>query len=871
MTVFLLYRLYFRIQIFEIMIKFLAPTLFALLLLASCQTPTPPAPTLELTKLDTKTYPFYDRELLMEFPSNTLNTKAYIKAKKEIQKDILNITRSSAGFDKKWIVQGPGNIGARVTRVAVNPDNQDIIFAGYAGGGLWRTKDGGDNWESIFDAQIFNSIGDIAIDPKNTDIIYIGTGDPNVPGRAFIGDGMYKSIDGGDTWTHIGLEEQRIISRVTIDPTDSNVLYAASMGLPYTRNDSRGLFKSTDGGENWTKTFYYSDSTGVTDLIVHPEQPNLLIMSTWDRVRNNKESLIRGDGSGIYRSTDGGGTWSNPAGIPDTILNKTGIAICEGSPNNIYAITVGAESEIEAIYRSEDYGETFYELPTDFLKDEEVLGGFGWYFAKIAVNPNDPNHIFVLGVDLWHSRDNGETWEEASPIWWTYLVHADKHDLDIMPDGRMFLATDGGLYANHIDSLPTEFDPFDESWRDIENIPTTQFYRVGSNPHEPENYFGGAQDNGTTGGNESNINDWPRIFGGDGFQPAFNPDDPDHFYVETQRGGIRYTTDGGFDFNSADPDEQLDGNKNWDMPYIMSPHRPTTLYTGTEFIYKATDSYNPNWEQISPNLTSGGFESELSQSITSLDESSVNPGIIYVGTSNGLVHNSLDDGATWNLISDDLPLRYITSVKASPTDPATAYVTLSGYKENEFVPRVYKTTDDGATWEDIAEGIPNVPVNDIFILPGYDDRILFVATTGGVYGSIDYGANWERLGVNMPNLPTLDLDYNIANQEIVAATFGRSIMSYNISGLLDGILSVDNIVDQNLFKVYPSEVTSVINLTIDPQLQEVNLSIYSLSGQKVGEYNGTQSSIDVNPIEPGRYFIRLTSKNGQLTRSFLKI
>ena len=854
------------------MIRILAPALFALILIASCQTPTPSGPTPKRSKLDTKTYPFYDRELMMEFPSETLNTKAYIKAKKEIQKDILNTSRSSAGFDKEWTVQGPGNIGARVTRVAVNPDNQDIIYAGYAGGGLWRTKDGGDNWESIFDAQVFNSIGDIAIDPKNTDIIYIGTGDPNVPGRAFIGDGMYKSTDGGDTWTHIGLEEQRIISRVTIDPSDSNVLYAASMGLPYTRNDSRGLFKSTDGGENWIKTFYYSDSTGVTDLIVHPEQPNLLLMSTWDRVRNNKESLIRGDGSGIYRSTDGGETWSNPVGIPDTILNKTGITICQGSPNNLYAITVGAESEIEAIYRSEDYGETFYEIPTGFLKDLEALGGFGWYFAKIAVNPNDPNHIFVLGVDLWQSKDNGETWEEASPIWWTYLVHADKHDLDIMPDGRMYLATDGGLYANHLDSLALVTNPFEnETWIDIENIPTTQFYRVGYNPHEPENYFGGAQDNGTTGGNESYINDWPRIFGGDGFQPAFNPNDPDHFFVETQRGGIRYTTDGGEDFRSADPNDQLEGNKNWDMQYIMSPHTPTTLYTGTEFVYKTTNSYDPNWEQISPNLTLEGFESELSQSITSIDESPIIPGILYVGTSNGLVYNTLNDGSSWNLVSEDLPLRYVTSVKASQTDPSTAYVTLSGYKENEFIPRVYKTTDNGASWEDIAEGIPNVPVNDLFILPGYNDRILFVATTGGVYGSIDYGSTWERLGTNMPNLPTLDLDYNVANQEIVAATFGRSIMSYNINGLLNEILPVEDIVDQNLFKIYPTVASSFINLSIDAKLQDVDITIYTSSGQKVGQIAKKQSILEVQDLPTGLYFIKLTSRKGQITRRFSKI
>ena len=853
--------------------KILALPLLALLLtITACETPVP-SPTLEPSKLDTKTYPFYDRELLMEFPSKTLNTKAYIKAKKEIQKDILNKTRSNTGFDKEWTIQGPGNIGARVTRVAVNPDDQDIIFAGFAGGGLWRTKDGGENWESIFDAQVFNSIGDIAIDPRNTDIIYVGTGDPNIPGRAFIGDGMHKSTDGGDTWTSIGLEEQVIISRVAIDPTDSDVLYVSSMGLPYTKNDSRGLFKSTDGGETWTKPFFYSDSTGVTDVLIHPEQPNIVHISTWDRVRNNKQSIINGDGAGIYRSTDGGETWSNAVGIPDVVMNKTGLAICEESPNNIYAITVDTDSEIGAIYRSTDFGETFNEIPTEFLRDQAVLGGFGWYFAKIAVNPNDPDHIFILGVDLWQTKDNGRTWEEASPPWWTRTVHADKHDLDIMPDGRMYLATDGGLYGNHLDSLALDFDPFDDdiSWKDIENIPTTQFYRVAYNPHEPDIYTGGAQDNGTTGGNENFINEWPRIFGGDGFQPLFNPDDPDHFFVETQRGGIRYTTDRGENFLSADPNDLLDGNKNWDMQYIMSPHNSDVLYTGTEYVYKATDSYFPIWTVISPNLTLEGFESELSQSITTLDESPIQPGVLYVGTTNGLIYNSLDDGENWNVVSEDLPLRYVTSVKASPTDVFTAYATLSGYKENEFQPRVYKTTDSGESWEALSQGIPDVPVNDIYVIPGQGDRVLIAATTGGIYASIDHGANWERLGINMPNVPCTDLDYNVARNEIVAATFGRSIMSYDISGLLDAVSVDDLSVSSPLFEVYPTTAHSEINLTINGDLKDINISIYSADGQKMKEYHDKQSQIGIETLPTGTFYIRLRSNRGEVTKSFFKI
>lgn len=824
----------------------------------------PSAPAQQGDKFAEKTYLYYDLELEKEFPNTELSIKGYLRGKKQVQKDI-RAELNKSGFDEPWTIQGPGNLGARINTVAVNPDNEDIIFVGYSGGGLWRTLNGGQTWESIFDTEIFNAISDITIDPNDTNTIYIGTGDPNIPGLAYIGEGIFKSTDNGDTWAHAGLTEQRVISKVRIHPEDSDILYVGSMGLPFTRNDSRGLYRSMNAGADWKKIFYVSDSTGVSDVLINPEKPEIINVATWDRVRNNSESLVVGEGSGIFVSQDSGDTWNRAAGIPDTILCRTGLAYCKNFPENVYAITMDTAFYISAIYRSRDYGVNFTEINTSMLQEYEIGAGFGWYFGKLEVDPNDPDHIYVLEVDLWETYNNGEDWLPSTPPWSTYEVHADKHDLQIMENGNLYLATDGGLYKGR------NGDP--ENWEDIENIPTTQIYRVGYNPHKPDDYYGGAQDNGTTAGNANNINEWPRIYGGDGFQTAFSPFDPDHWFAEYQSGEIVITLDDGeFFFPATDG---LFGERNWDMQYLISPHNSSVMYTGTDHVFRAIDSYYPVWSPISDNMTQGGFATSLDVSITSIDESPITEGILYIGTSNGLVHMSLDAGENWNLISEDLPSRYITSVKASPSNAETAYVTLSGYKDNDSSPRVFRTDDFGSTWTNISTNLPDIALNDIFIIPEMDDRILFVATDGGIYASINRGQEWTRLGVGMPNIVCYDMDYNVVNKELIVATFGRAIMTYPLSMLFDEDTATDDLAEMEI-EIYPNPTTDYLFLDITNKTllsEESNFSVISADGGQVmnGSLNGTEEPrIDVSRLETGNYYFIVTNGKKRFSQSFVK-
>lgn len=840
------------------------PFLILAVILISCNQLPPPTKSIpSKAKLAEKIYPYYERELEKEFPNTELSIEGYLRGKRQVQEDIRSeLTKSANGFDQPWTVQGPGNIGARINALAVNPENENIIFVGYSGGGLWRTVNGGQTWESVFDTEIFNSISEITIDPESTNTIYIGTGDPNVPGRTFIGEGIYKSSDNGDTWSHLGLTEQRIISKIRIHPDNSEIMYAGSMGLPFTKNDSRGLYRSMNGGADWDKIFYLSDSTGVSDVLVNPEKPEIINVATWDRVRNDSVSLVDGKGSGIFVSQNSGQTWDRAVGIPDTILCRTGLAYCKSQPANVYAITVDTSHYVSAIYRSRDYGVTFSEINTSMLRDYGVGAGFAWYFGKIEVDPNNPDHIYVLEVDLWETYDNGETWLEATPPWWTYEVHADKHDLHITDEGRLYLATDGGLYRGQSGSP--------EFWEDLEDIPTTQFYRVGYNPHRPDLYYGGAQDNGTTAGNIDNILWWPRILGGDGFQPVFNPIDPDHWFAEVQRGSIRMTTNGGEDFTRAT--EGLNGNMNWDMQYIMSPHNHNTMYTGTDSVYIALNSYDPVWTPISGNLTEGGFPTSLNVSITSIDESIIRPGLIYVGTSNGLIYVQ-GAGIDWRKISDitELPLRYITSVKASPSYEGTAFVTMSGYRDNDFSPRVFRTDIFGEDWIDISSNLPDIAINDILIIPDTDDRILFVATDGGIYGSVNRGQEWTRLGLGMPNIVCYDMDYNVAKQELVVATFGRSIMSYPLAELIEDDVSTKDITEQS-FSIYPNPTSDYLNFDFRKNSDLTNNFSYEImSADGLLLQSGTEESrIAVSGLAAGSYIITVTKGSERYSQTFVK-
>ncbi len=826
-----------------------------------------------ISKLESKHFPddfFFNQRT---YPDTHFDVTAYENALKQAKQQSL-LKSSPKGFSDNWETQGPGNIGARINTIAVHPTNENIIYAGFSRGGVFKTTDGGSTWNPIFDDQIYLAIGDIAIDPNNPNTVYVGTGDPNISGYPAIGDGIYKSTDAGATWTHMGLTAERIISEIIIDPSNSNNIYVSCMGLPFERNNNRGLYKSTDAGVTWTQSLFVNNETGIIDILIDYNSPQTLYAAAWTRIRNNQESIVASTEAKIYKTTDGGTTWTALAnGLPNYRAGRIGLEMSHTNPNKIYAMYVDSTtSQLENIYLTTDGGNQWSAIPTDFSTglNPLALGGFGWYFGKIRLNPANDDDLYLLGVDLHRTTDAGQNWQMAAPPWYTYTVHADKHDLVYMPSGAILLATDGGLYKS-VDNTVT--------WTDIENIPTTQFYRVAYNPHEPNKYYGGAQDNGSTGGNSGTINNWARIYGGDGFQMIFHPTFSSIMYAETQRGNIVVSTDGGINFNNATNGIDPADSRSWDMQYIMSSGDPNLMYTGTHRIYKNIAGSMPFWTAISPDLTDGSSTGPSSDVISTLHESPVDNDFLYAGTADANVWRSLDAGITWEDITTGLPVRYVTSIKASPTDANTLYVTHSGYKDNDFIPHVHRSDDNGTTWIDMSSDLPALAVNDIFIVENANDSLIFVATDGGVYGTIDGGSAWHRLGEGMPIIPVFDLEYNVANNELVAGTHARSIMTYSLDSIevISFPTSTKEQTSINNLKVYPTLATQQITVEFENKSpnQQTTLEIFNTQGQlmkqeKLPNIGQHQQIIAIDNLADGLYFVRIIIGNSVATKRFIK-
>ncbi len=760
----------------------------------------------------------------------------------------------------EWRNVGPVVQGGRAVDVETVPGEPYTFYVAYASGGLWRTTNNGVTFEPLFDDQPAIIMGDVEIDPRNPGTIWVGTGENNSSRSSYGGFGVFRSDDAGETWRHVGLGDSDRIGRIRVDPRDSDRVFVASLGKLYTPGGQRGVYRTTDGGESWEQVLPRrgtnaiptgGETTGFVDLVFEPGNPDVLYAAAWERSRRPWDFVEGGEGSGIWKSVDGGDTWARLSGnFPHgEHVGRIGLAVAPSRPRTVYASLDNQEllpeeqwdlgdgaitakrlrtmtkeeflaqdpEEIEDFIRSNDLdtsldarkltamikgGELTLEELLEELDDananlfntdirgievwrsddagatwrrtheepiRQVVYTYGYYFGQIRVAPDDPERVYVLGVPLIHSRDGGKTFESIHGR----DVHADHQALWIDPHftDRIITGNDGGLDVSYDGG---------KSWLKLDAQPVGQFYTVAVDLADPYNIYGGLQDNGVyTGSSRSRpgIDPWRRIGGGDGMYVQIDPRDNATTYLGLQF-GYYSRIDAGGARRQVRPRDRLEEpalRYNWATPILLSEHNADVLYFGANRLYRSLDR-GETWQPISPDLTRSENRGDVPfATLTTLSESPLEFGLLWAGTDDGWVHVSDDGGREWREVSSGLPKdRWVTRVEASRHERDRAYLSLNGYRDDDPTAYLYVTEDSGATWSSIAEGLPAEPVNVVREDPVNGD-VLYAGTDRGAYVSLDRGATWQALPAGMPNVPVHDLVVHPRERELVAGTHGRSI------------------------------------------------------------------------------------------------
>jgi len=707
-----------------------------------------------------------------------------------------------------WQFVGPTNVSGRMTDVdIVTPkgDNYTIYIAG-ASGGVWRSRNEGVSWEPIFEQAASTSIGDVTLAPSDQSIVWVGTGEANIFRSSMAGAGVYKSTDGGDTWEHMGLGDTHTIPRIEIHPANPDIVYVAASGHEWTENPDRGIYKTTDGGDTWEKVFYRDERTGAIDMVMHPSDPETLYIATWQRVRekwNDPRNGSDSDSSAIYKSTDGGATWRELGdGLPEArYRGRIGLDVARSNPDVVYAFIDSYETAREAeegdtdaygrpsgpvirgatVYRSEDGGEN-WKRTSEYNDYMLGLGGtYGWVFGQIRVDPNDENKIYVMGLALNVSEDGGKTFRRLSGM------HGDHHGLWIDPDNSDYLANvnDGGLAISYDGG---------ENWRTFyDNLPLVQFFNVAHDVGEEMWAYGSIQDHGSRRGRIDLSRgrhaipavDWENAPGGEGSSHAVDPTDPNIVYAAGFYGSI-FRADLGMSENTQlvprAPEGELPYRGQWLAPFIISPHNPRVIYLGLNKLFRSMNR-GDDWEVMSDDLTYNDVDKigDIQyQTIFSISESPFEFGRLYVGTDDGRVWTTDPDGTGWAEITGELPQgKFISELVASRWDPDTVYAAQNGKREDDFRPYLWKSTDRGTTWQDLAENIPSGPLNVVKEDPK-NPNVLYAGTDLGAYVSMDGGAHWEALSNGMPNTFVHDIVIHPEKDILLAATHGRGVFALDV-------------------------------------------------------------------------------------------
>src|SRR3954465_1097208 len=688
-----------------------------------------------------------------------------------IAQDVHIDSDTFSGFAARAI--GPATMGGRVSDIdAVSEGQRLTVYVGAASGGVWKSVDSGTTFKPMFDKQPTQSIGAIAVDPSNPKTVWVGTGETWVRNSVSVGTGLYRSRDAGEPWDLMGLADSEHVSRVLIHPKDGNVVYACALGHLWNSNEERGVFKTTDGGKTWKKIFYVDDKTGCAEMAMDSQNPDTLYAAMWQVRREPWNFNSGGPGSGLFKSTDGGSTWhAIRKGFPDGDVGRIGMAVAPFKPSRLYAV-VEARNHT-ALFRSEDAGDSWTEVNSSFN-----ISGRPFYFARVIVDPNNPDRVYKPGFGLTVSDDAGKSFsgvmtgddESGSG------VHGDYHALWINPKNsdEMFVGDDGGLYKS-LDRAA--------HWRFLQALPISQFYHVSYDMARPYNVYGGLQDNGTWMGPSRAVGGianrhWKNIGYGDGFWAFNDPTDSDFAYVEYQGGHMtrfRKSTGEAKEIRPLPRADDPDFRFNWNAPIHLSPTQAGTFYIGAQFLFRSRDK-GESWERISPDLTtndparqhqeqSGGLtidnsDAERYETIYTIAESPKDPNVVWVGTDDGNVQITRDAGKTWtNVIKNvqNLPANtWVSTIEAGHFDAGTAYATFDGHATGDMTPHVYKTSDYGQTWTSLAtddlKGYAHVVREDLV-----QPNLLFVGTEFGLFLSVDAGKHWGQFTGRLPNVAVRDV------------------------------------------------------------------------------------------------------------------
>ena len=711
---------------------------------------------------------------------NSLLTQSFAGRDKTVQLD------SKLVSDLQLRPLGPAFKPGRVADIAVDPRNRSTWYLAYASGGLWKTTNCGINWKPIFDEGGSYSLGYITIDPQDTDVIWLGTGENSSNRSVAYGDGVYKSTDGGQTWTCMGLTNSQHIGKILIDPRNSDTVYVAAEGPLWSPGGQRGLYKTTDGGKTWKAVLQISDDTGVTDIVSDPRDPDVIYAAAYQRRRHVGLLIGGGPETAIYKTTDGGKSWKKLTnGLPSVDKGRIALAVSPHNPDVVYALIYAAKDE-SGFFRSADKGQTWTRQSNYKVIDPQ-------YYGEIYADPHKFDRVYAMDMIIHVTEDGGKNFKRLS-----WRMHVDHHAMAFDPtdEDHLLVGNDGGLYES--------FDG-GSTWRHFTNMPTAQLYRVAVDNALPfYNVYGGTQDNGSMAGPSRTVNkvgirnsEWIRTGGGDGFQPRIDPENPNIFYGLSQNGAV-------FRLNKLtgvrtgirpDKDPDKPTRWHWDTPLLISPHSPKRIYLAGNRLFRSDDR-GDNYQPVSGDLTrqldpenqvimgrtwgpdavqKNKFTTALSV-ISALDESPLKEGLLFVGTDDGLVQISQNGGKEWQRI-DEFPgiprYTYVSDIRASKHDPDTLYAAFNNYQRGDFKPYLLKSENLGKTWTSIAGNLPDRHVVWSIIEDHLNPDLLFAGTEFGLFFSVNGGKHWVQLRNGAPTIAFRDLTIQPRENDLVSATFGR--------------------------------------------------------------------------------------------------